>query len=204
MNYRWQETIKILIPGFYLTICMLVCLLVADNPLGNGLYLVAEKLSVYVLVLLLFVAFIVGFVNEVISGEIEYLMYRLGVPRPSLLILKNVFCWYCVYDISKLKEKLSIDHDERINNEKAATCLRKAKQSIDMEICKELYYQSVLSRNLFVAHLIVAFLILIFVSFSFKILFFLLVLSVLLGWQWWKMNLVYVKNIFVEFLRSKD
>ena len=64
------------------------------------------------LVLLLFVAFIVGFVNEVISGEIEYLMYRLGVPRPSLLILKNVFCRYCVYDISKLKEKLSIDHDE--------------------------------------------------------------------------------------------
>lgn len=202
MNYRWQETIKILIPGFYLTIGMLVCLLVADNPLGNGLFLVAEKLSVYVLVLLLFVAFIVGFVNEVISGEIEYLMYRLGVPRPSLLILKNVFCRYCVYDISKLKEKLSIDHDERINNEKAATCLRKAKQSIDMEICKELYYQSVLSRNLFVAHLIVAFLILIFVSFSFKILFFLLVLSILLGWQWWKMNLVYVKNIFVEFLRS--
>ena len=204
MNYRWQETIKILIPGFYLTIGMLVCLLVADNPLGNGLFLVAEKLSVYVLVLLLFVAFIVGFVNEVISGEIEYLMYRLGVPRPSLLILKNVFCRYCVYDISKLKEKLSIDHDERINNEKAATCLRKAKQSIDMEICKELYYQSVLSRNLFVAHLIVSFLILIFVHFSFKIIFFLFVLSALLGWQWWKMNLVYVKNIFVEFLRSKD
>lgn len=181
---------------------MLVCLLVADNPFENGLLLVAEKLSVYVLVLLLFVAFIVGFVNEVISGEIEYLMYRLGVPRPSLLILKNVFCRYCVYDISKFKEKLSIDHDERIDNEKAATCLRKAKQSIDMEICKELYYQSVLSRNLFVAHLIVTFLILIFVSFSFKILFFLFVLSVLLGWQWWKMNMVYVKNIFVEFLRS--
>ena len=204
MSYRWQETIKILIPGFYLTIGMLVCLLVADNPFENGLFLVAEKLSVYILVLLLFVAFIVGFVNEVISGEIEYLMYRLGVPRPSLLILKNVFCRYCVYDISKLKEKLSIDHDERIDNEKAATCLRKAKQSIDMEICKELYYQSVLSRNLFVAHLIVTFLILIFVSFSFKIIFFLLVLSVLLGWQWWKMNMVYVKNIFVEFLGSKD
>ena len=202
MNYRWQETIKILIPGFYLTIGMLVCLLVADNPFENGLFLVAEKLSVYILVLLLFVAFIVGFVNEVISGEIEYLMYRLGVPSPSLLILKNVFCRYCVYDISKLKEKLSIDHDERIDNEKAATCLIKAKQSIDMEICKELYYQSVLSRNLFVAHLIVTFLILIFISFSFKILFFLLVLSVLLGWQWWKMNMVYVKNIFVEFLRS--
>lgn len=64
-------------------------------------------------------------------------MYRLGVPRPSLLTLKNVFCRYCVYDISKY-------------------CL------------------------------------------------FLLVLSVLLGWQWWKMNLVYVKNIFVEFLGSKD
>ena len=77
------------------------------------------------------------------------------------------------YDISKLKEKLSIYHDERIDNEKAAICLRKAKQSIDMEICKELYYQSVLSRNLFIAHLIVSFLILIFVSFSFKILFFL-------------------------------
>lgn len=68
-----------------------VGLFVADNPFENGLLLVAEKLSVYVLVLLLFVAFIVGFVNEVISGEIEYLMFRLGVPRPSLLILKNVF-----------------------------------------------------------------------------------------------------------------
>lgn len=48
MNYRWQETIKILIPGFYLTIGMLVCLLVADNPFENGLFLVAEKLSVYI------------------------------------------------------------------------------------------------------------------------------------------------------------
>lgn len=140
--------------------------------------------------------------NEVISGETENLMYRLGVPRPSLLILKNVFCRYCVYDITNLKEKLSIDSDESLDNEKAAAYLRKAKQSIDMEKCKELYYQSVLSRNLFVAHLIVTFLILIFVSFSFKILFFLLVLFVLLGWQWWKMNMVYVKNIFVEFLRS--
>lgn len=202
MNYRWQETIKILIPGFYLTIGILACLLVADNPFGYGWIDIAEKLSVYILVLLLFVAFIVGFVNEVISGETENLMYRLGVPRPSLLILKNVFCRYCVYDITKLKEKLSIDSDERLDNEKAAAYLRKAKQSIDMEKCKELYYQSVLSRNLFIAHLIVAFLILIFVSFSFKILFFLLVLFVLLGWQWWKMNMVYVKNIFVEFLRS--
>lgn len=204
MNYRWQETIKILIPGFYLTIGILVCLLVAYNPFGYGWIDIAEKLSVYLLVLLLFVAFIVGFMNEVISGETENLMYRLGVPRPSLLILKNVFCRYCVYDITNLKEKLSIDSDERLDNEKAAAYLRKAKQYIDMEKCKELYYQSVLSRNLLIAHLIVSFLILIFVSFSFKILFFLFVLSVLLGWQWWKMNMVYVKNIFVEFLRSKD
>ena len=204
MNYRWQETIKILIPGFYLTIGILVCLLVAYNPFGYGWIDIAEKLSVYLLVLLLFVAFIVGFMNEVISGETENLMYRLGVPRPSLLILKNVFCRYCVYDITNLKEKLSIDSDERLDNEKAAAYLRKAKQCIDMEKCKELYYQSVLSRNLLIAHLIVSFLILIFVSFSFKILFFLFVLSVLLGWQWWKMNMVYVKNIFVEFLRSKD
>lgn len=162
MNYRWQETIKILIPGFYLTIGILVCLLVAYNPFGYGWIDIAEKLSVYLLVLLLFVAFIVGFMNEVISGETENLMYRLGVPRPSLLILKNVFCRYCVYDITNLKEKLSIDSDERLDNEKAAAYLRKAKQCIDMEKCKELYYQSVLSRNLLIAHLIVSFLILIF------------------------------------------
>lgn len=34
---------------------------------------------------------------------------------------------YCVYDIPNLKEKLSIDSDERLDNEKAAAYLRKAK-----------------------------------------------------------------------------
>ena len=155
------------------------------------------KLSAILIVLSLFLAFVVGFVNEVISGGMEYLMYIVGAPRPSRLILNETFTRFHISDIGKLKTKLNIG---KVDNIMAAKCLRTAKQTIDKEKCQEFYYQSVLARNLFFAHVIVSIVIL-FMNFSWAFLLGMIGMAALLCWQWWKMNLVYVKNIFVEYLK---
>lgn len=198
MNYRWQETMKILIPGFYIVIFLGIAYFLKNCTFDKDVIESIGKLSAILIVLSIFFAFVVGFVNEVISGGLEYLMYCVGIPRPSHLILNEKYTRFHISKISDLKGKLNISN---VDNIIAAKCLRTAKQAIDKDKCIEYYYQSVLTRNLFFAHVIVSILILVVIYFSWLLLLAMIVLAALLCWQWWKMNLVYVKNIFVEFLK---
>lgn len=200
MNYRWQETMKILIPGFYIVIFLGIAYFFKNCTFDKDVIESIGKLSAILIVLSLFLAFVVGFVNEVISGGVEYLMYCVCIPRPSRLILNETFTRFHISKISDLKSKLHISNVDKVDNEKSAKCLRTAKQAIDKDKCIEYYYQSVLGRNLFFAHVIVSIAIL-FVNFSWTLLSGMIGLAALLCWQWWKMNLVYVKNIFVEYLK---
>lgn len=200
MNYRWQETMKILIPGFYIVIFLGIAFFFKNCAFNKDVIDSIGKLSAILIVLSLFLAFVVGFVNEVISGGAEYLMYYIGIPRPSRLILNGKYTRFHISKIADLKSKLDINNVDKVNNKMAAKCLRTAKQAIDKEKCIEFYYQSVLARNLFHAHVIMSIAILI-MNFSWFLLLAMIGLAVLLCWQWWKMNLVYVKNIFVEYLK---
>lgn len=60
MTYRWQEIIKILIPGFYLLFGIGISILINHNAFDKGMVETVGKLSAILLVLLFFAAFVVG------------------------------------------------------------------------------------------------------------------------------------------------
>ena len=202
MTYRWQEIIKILISGFYLLFGIGISVLINHNAIDKGIVETVGKLSAILLVLLFFAAFVVGYINEIISGGLEYLMYHWGIPRPSRLILNNRFTRFQIVRNHELRNKLGLLRNGFVDNGKAAKALAQAKQSINMDGCQEFYYQSVLSRNLFFVHLFTSTIMNCIIGWSWWLLLFAISVSLLLCWQWWKMNLVYVKKIFTEYLKN--
>ncbi len=201
MTYRWQEIIKILIPGFYLLFGIGISVLINHNAFDKGIVETVGKLSAILLVLLFFAAFVVGYINEIISGGLEYLMYHWGIPRPSRLILNNRFTRFQIVRNHELRNKLGLLRNGFVDNGKAAKALVQAKQSINMDGCQEFYYQSVLSRNLFFVHLFTSIIMFFILGWSWILFVFTVSVGLLLYWQWWKMNLVYVKKIFSEYLK---
>lgn len=202
MTYRWQEIIKILIPGFYLLFGVGINCLITHNAFDKEIIETVERLSAILLVLLFFAAFVVGYINEIISGGLEFLMYYFGVPRPSRLILNNRFTRFQIVRNHELRNKLSLQREGSVDNVKSTKALAQAKQSINMDGCQEFYYQSVLSRNLFFAHLFTSIIMFSIIGWSLVLLLFSVSTGVLLCWQWWKMNMVYVKKIFTEHLKN--
>lgn len=202
MTYRWQEIIKILIPGFYLLFGIGISVLINHNAFDKGIVEIIGKLSAILLVLLFFAAFVVGYINEIISGGLEYLMYHWGIPRPSRLILNNSFTRFHIVRNSDLRNKLGLQGNDFVDNGKSAKALTQAKQSINMDGCQEFYYQSVLSRNLFFAHLFTSIIMFFILGWSWILFVFTVSVVLLLYWQCWKMNLVYVKKIFLEYLKN--
>ena len=202
MTYRWQEIIKILIPGFYLLFSIGISVLINHNAFDKGIVETVGKLSAILLVLLFFAAFVVGYINEIISGGLEYLMYHWGIPRPSRLILNNRFTRFQIVRNHELRNKLGLLRNGFVDNGKAAKALVQAKQSINMDGCQEFYYQSVLSRNLFFVHLFTSIIMFFILGWSWILFVFTISVGLLLYWQWWKMNLVYVKKIFSEYLKN--
>lgn len=202
MTYRWQEIIKILIPGFYLLFGIGISVLINHNAFDKGIVETVGKFSAILLVLLFFAAFVVGYINEIISGGLEYLMYHWGIPRPSRLILNNRFTRFQIVRNHELRNKLGLLRNGFVDNGKAAKALVQAKQSINMDGCQEFYYQSVLSRNLFFVHLFTSIIMFFILGWSWILFVFTVSVGLLLYWQWWKMNLVYVKKIFSEYLKN--
>lgn len=202
MTYRWQETIKILIPGLYFLLGWGWYDIDVIEYDYYDVYKFIEKSYALLLVLSFCAAFVLGYVNEIISGEVEYIMYRLGVPRPSRTILNNTCRRYRIERSRELRNKLNLPEEGSIDNDKAEAALALAKQSINMDACQEQYYQSVLSRNLFFAHLFTSAYVFHNSIWSQSLFLFAVFAVLLFWWQWQKMNMVYVKNIFLEYLKK--
>ena len=151
--------------------------------------------------LILLGAFIVGYINEIISGGIEYILYCCGLPRPSRLVLNNSYKRFSIVQNRDLRHKLQLPETGFIDNAKAAKGLAQAKQATEIDKYQEFYYQSVLARNLFFGHMFSSVLLTIIIGWSWTLFLSILIIAVLLCWQWWKMNLVYVKKIFEEYLK---
>ena len=160
-----------------------------------------SKISAILIMFILLGAFIVGYINEIISGGIEYNLYCCGLPRPSRLVLNNSFKRFSIVQNSDLRHKLQLPETGFIDNAKAAKGLAQAKQATEIDKYQEFYYQSVLARNLFFGHLFTSVLLAIMIGCSWALLLSILIIAALLCWQWWKMNLVYVKKIFIEYLK---
>ena len=202
MSYRWQETMKILIPGFYILCSVGMGYFCTHYQIDKNMYEIISKISAILIVLIIFGAFIVGYINEIICGGIEYILYCFGLPRPSrLLVLNNSFKRFSIVENLDLRQKLQLPELETIDNIKAAKGLAQAKQATEIDKYQEFYYQSVLARNLFFGHIFSSVLLTIVIGWSWILFLSILIIAALLCWQWWKMNLVYVKKIFVEYLK---
>ena len=108
---------------------------------------------------------------------------------------------FSIEKISDLRHKLQLPETGFIDNAKAAKGLAQAKQATEIDKYQEFYYQSVLARNLFFGHIFSSVLLTIIIGWSWTLFLSILIIAVLLCWQWWKMNLVYVKKIFIEYLK---
>lgn len=188
---------KILIPGFYLL--MFVGMGLGVKHFNNNFFDIIDKASAIIVVVMFFVAFFLGFIVEIISGLFEFFLYWVGCSRPSRSILNDTALKrFRVVDLKKLKRKLDLNGD--VNNNEAGLCLRKAKQAIDMGKYQEFYYQSIMGRNLFISHILAYFIVkdlpipclLQYGRFA---------VTFLLCWHWYKMNFVYVRSIFVEYIK---
>lgn len=201
MSYRWQETMKILIPGFYILCSIGMEYFCTHYQIDKDMCESISKISAILIMLILLGAFIVGYINEIISGGIEYILYCCGLPRPSRLVLNKSFKRFSIEKISDLRHKLQLPKTGFIDNAKAAKGLAQAKQATEIDKYQEFYYQAVLARNLFFGHIFSSVLLTIIIGCSWTLLLSIFIIGVLFCWQWWKMNLVYVKKIFVEYLK---
>ncbi len=201
MSYRWQETMKILIPGFYILICVGLGCLLNYVQLVKEFFDLIGKLSAILIILMFFVSFVIGYINEIVSGAIEYILYKFKVPRPSRLVLNNTIERFRIIENTELRLKLQISTNALIDNTLAAKSLAKAKQTTETDKYQEFYYQSVLARNLFFGHSFSLVFLLIVLDWCWMFLALGILVGILFLWQWWKMNLVYVKKIFVEYLK---
>lgn len=201
MSYRWQETMKILIPGFYIICSIGMGYFCTHYQIDKDMCENISKISAILIMLILLGAFIVGYINEIISGGIEYILYCCGLPRPSRLVLNNSFKRFSLEKNRDLRHKLQQLETGFIDNIKAAKGLAQAKQTTEIDKYQEFYYQSVLARNLFFGHMFSSGLLMIIIGCSWTLFLSTLIIAVLFCWQWWKMNLVYVKKIFVEYLK---
>lgn len=201
MSYRWQETIKILIPRFYILCSIGMGYFCTHYQIDKDMCESISKISAILIMLILLGAFIVGYINEIISGGIEYILYCCGLPRPSRLVLNKSFKRFSIEKISDLRHKLQLPETGFIDNAKAAKGLAQAKQATEIDKYQEFYYQAVLARNLFFGHMFSSVLLTIIIGWSWTLYLSTLIIAALLCWQWWKMNLVYVKKIFIEYLK---
>ena len=201
MSYRWQETMKNLITGFYIICSIGMGYFCTHYQIDKDMCENISKISAILIMLILLGAFIVGYINEIISGGIEYILYCCGLPRPSRLVLNNSFKRFSLEKNRDLRHKLQQLETGFIDNIKAAKGLAQAKQTTEIDKYQEFYYQSVLARNLFFGHMFSSGLLMIIIGWSWTLFLSTLIIAVLFCWQWWKMNLVYVKKIFVEYLK---
>ena len=192
---------KILIPGFYILCSIGMEYFCTHFQIDKDMCESISKISAILIMFILLGAFIVGYINEIISGGIEYILYCCGLPRPSRLVLNKSFKRFSIEKISDLRHKLQLPETGFIDNAKAAKGLAQAKQATEIDKYQEFYYQAVLARNLFFGHIFSSVLLTIIIGWSWTLYLSTLIIAALLCWQWWKMNLVYVKKIFIKYLK---
>lgn len=192
---------KILIPGFYILCSIGMGYFCTHYHIDKDMCDNISKISAILIMFILLGAFIIGYINEIISGGIEYILYSCGLPRPSRLVLNNSFNRFSIGQNRELRHKLQLPKTGFIDNAKAAKCLAQAKHATQIGKYQEFYYQSVLARNLFFGHMFTSVPLMIIIDCSWTLLLSILIIATLLCWQWWKMNLVYVKKIFIEYLK---
>lgn len=198
MNYdRIQETFRFITPGLYfLALVLLINFgrIQIDEPARESL----SSLSAIIVTLLPFVGFVVGVFIECIMTWLERGLYWIGLPRPSLIVLRGES------ELYKLDENLreAIIGDKRVNSNKVSNEFQQvAKQYVgDNSIVVRFYHHSIMARHILGAQFLAS-VYLLTIAGEWSWIIFILVVSVLflLSLFWFHQNCVYMKYLFAEY-----
>lgn len=216
-DYRFKEIMKRIIPASY----FVVLVYVAKHVLGCEFYdwvpkmdEIFQTLSSNILygMLALVVVYVIGFVMNNLASDIERGLYRCGISRPSRLVLttKRRLSEEEVKSIVA-DSKIPVPSFDAICQEQAKKIFYFAKDHISRKdnLVEDFYYQSIIARNLLMAHLFAVLSVFLLDGVVEKLLtewffvFVMLGIEIILWREWRRKNKLYAHNVFVEYLKEK-
>ena len=199
MKYeRIQEVLRYITPGLYLL--ALVLAINFDVIKGNQETRdTISKFSAIIVVLIPFVGFVTGYFIECLMSLLERLLYWIGVPRPSLVVLRGKSRFYV---LGESVRKEIIKNVKNLDNKSANSCRQEAKQTVaDNEFVNKFYYQSIMARHILGAQIVATVYYLAFAGgWSWCHLIWALLIIALLVYFWYHQNCVYMKYLFSEYV----
>lgn len=217
-DFRFKEIMKRIIPASYFMILVyfskhvLECEFYEWVPKMNEVFKTLSSNILYGM-LALVVVYVLGFVMNNLASNIERLLYRCGISRPSRLVLSKG------HRLSEENVKTIVADSKIIVPALDAICQEQAKKIFNFvkdhvsrkdNLVEDFYYQSIIARNLLTAHLFAAISISLLENVKEKMLsewfFFVVFLGVgiVLWCEWRRKNRLYAHNIFVEYLKEED
>ena len=212
-DLRFKEIMKRLIPGAYFYVYVFICsrLFILYKPdYEKTLARVMEGLDGAVqLALWIMIAYISGFVFNSLASIVERMLYYCGLNRPSKKVLtKNGKHW--------LEDAEKVINDSCVNLSNGRVCQKQAKQILAFaknhisrkdNLVEEMYYHSIMARNILLGHILAFGATLYATPLVQKNTFFFLmsiILFVIYYSEWRRKNIIYVRNIFVEYLAEHN
>lgn len=214
-DLRFKEIMRRLIPGGYCFVFLHIVYVfygVGTCDLYEKVACVANGTGATRYSLIVIAAYIIGFVNNTIASSVERMLYKNNyITRPSRLVLTKDSKYRMDKSVDVIRKSGVSVIGENVCQEQAMKILRIAKVSIQRKdnMVEEMFHQSIMARNLLCMHIISALVAVALFAIPFDlshILFFFVVVFII-GWLFWKewrrKNIVYVRNVFEEYIMSK-
>lgn len=211
MEFRFKELIRYVIPGFYLL--LQIGFVLAYNRWNTILAELSKDYFEGLIAIFVFlspvVAYFIGYFIEAAASSMEYYMYSIDriFKRPSYLILKGLSTRYQVKGIENIMTEIA---NEPQNNKDAKEIFDAAHQRVGgSELLNEFLFQSMVSRNLFCAQLLLWFCFIIFLiakdcCLCEKIIE--IAIYSIFTWfvyvRWVQRSMTYTKHVFIEYLKQ--
>lgn len=207
MNYKFQDILKIVIPGLYLAFAISVVIYMTDS---DGQYVPTELLNMLktpfanaIAVFLPFGGYIIGYLlNVIASGFERYLYEKEWLKRPSFHVLQKWDKEYYVKDCDYIFKTLGFTNT--FSSENTRLAFRKAKMSIKWnDVMDNFYLQSIIARNILVAHHVVtvACAVVLIINLSWTMCVTMIILALItrcLFLNWRRRSFLYVERVFAE------
>lgn len=213
MNYKFQDILKIVIPGLYLAFAISVVIYMTDS---DGQYVPNELLNMLktpfanaIAVFLPFGGYIIGYLLNVVASGLERFAYeKEWLKRPSLHVLQKWDKEYYVKDSECIFKTLGFT--KTFSSENTRLAFRKAKMSIKWnDVIDNFYLQSIIARNILMAHIIViiacAVVLIIDASCAMGVT---MIILALIAWclflNWRRRSFLYVERVFAEVTNDEN
>ena len=195
MEYKFQDVLKNIIPGFYILFgSFIICFFNGMSINKITIIMNIFPAEVYLLFIPLII-YILGYINDTIASFFEYNIY------------------YNIYkrsDVSKIKQLLNISNAEYpINADNAYKMFQKANSmKKSNEDISEFYVSYIFARNMMTSNVLVTLFCFIGTLFSFHnislwtITVVFLVINILFTYRWRQKSIYYSKNVFNSIINN--